>query len=475
MEVNYLEAAAFLRWKGARESATYRLLTEAEHVRCRAEPSGYDESESAVAGSDAAVVPAAAGGRPVGAPDGKVYVSAGSAARRPSPAGRADIMLRDEAPGNVNFRWHSSTPVNWYPPSAAGFFDAHGNVWQWTEDHFAPLPGFEIHYLYDDFSSPCFDGWHSVIMGGSWASTGDLASSFARYHFRRHFFQHSGFRYVLVSAPEPFRGAATAENLWEKGTAVVGALSSSYGSPADRVGPLAAAGDLTAAYSERLASLVACAAASAGVDAPSARVLHLGCGVGAGSFALAHAGFSHVTAVDADEPSVRHARIMKHHGQFEYDRPTEGVLTEPILSVVGATPSQRSAVDFVLGELADAGLEGATGSFDVVVVDGALTRSTRPLAILQRAIAAVRGGGVLVVSSDNDWRADTTPRSSWFGGFKMNGENMMTLGMCAHALRRSFTPLGPVVDAPRVTRHHARQFTVDIMQVSAWQQGSPAV
>ena len=55
------------------------------------------------------------------------------------------------------------------------------------EDHFAPLPEFEIHFLYDDFSTPCFDGWHTGIMGGSWISCGNLASNFARYHFRRHF------------------------------------------------------------------------------------------------------------------------------------------------------------------------------------------------------------------------------------------------------------------------------------------------
>ena len=30
--------------------------------------------------------------------------------------------------------------------------------------------------------------------GGSWVSTGDEASRFARFAFRRHFFQHVGFR-----------------------------------------------------------------------------------------------------------------------------------------------------------------------------------------------------------------------------------------------------------------------------------------
>jgi hypothetical protein len=69
-----------------------------------------------------------------------------------------------------------------------------------VEDHFAPLPEFEIHFLYDDFSTPCFDGWHTGIMGGSWISSGDLASNYARYHFRRHFFQHLGFRWVPAGA-----------------------------------------------------------------------------------------------------------------------------------------------------------------------------------------------------------------------------------------------------------------------------------
>ena len=69
-------------------------------------------------------------------------------------------------------------------------------MWEWTEDHFNALPGSETHYLYDDFSTPCYDGRHNVIMGGSWASSGDVASYFARYMFRRHFYQHCGFRLV---------------------------------------------------------------------------------------------------------------------------------------------------------------------------------------------------------------------------------------------------------------------------------------
>ena len=55
-------------------------------------------------------------------------------------------------------------PVNMYPPSEAGFCDVFGNVWEWVEDHFNGFGEFKAHMLYDDFSSPCFDGRHNMIM-----------------------------------------------------------------------------------------------------------------------------------------------------------------------------------------------------------------------------------------------------------------------------------------------------------------------
>ena len=59
---------------------------------------------------------------------------------------------------------------------------------------FVPLPGFKVHPIYDDFSAPCFDGKHQTLIGGSFISTGDELSRFARFHFRPHFMQHAGFR-----------------------------------------------------------------------------------------------------------------------------------------------------------------------------------------------------------------------------------------------------------------------------------------
>ena len=54
-------------------------------------------------------------------------------------------------------------PVNMFPANTMGFYDVYGNVWEWLEDRFNGLPGFKTHYLYDDFSSPCFDGRHTMM------------------------------------------------------------------------------------------------------------------------------------------------------------------------------------------------------------------------------------------------------------------------------------------------------------------------
>lgn len=94
-----------------------------------------------------------------------------------------------------------------------------GNAWEWTSDYFCALPGFQVHPYYEDFSTPCFDGLHHVIQGGSFISTGNECSVHSRFHFRPHFYQHAGFRIVestdttvpvLTSdtdAPGPYVGA----------------------------------------------------------------------------------------------------------------------------------------------------------------------------------------------------------------------------------------------------------------------------
>ncbi|MDF1881252.1 5-histidylcysteine sulfoxide synthase, partial [Sulfurimonas sp. MAG313] len=148
VDVNYLEAKAFCKWKSQKDEKEYRLLTEAEWHRL------YQR------------------------------------------AGIMDVPEYDDRKANINFRyWASSSPVNKFP--FGDLFDVMGNVWQWTESHMDAYEGFEVHPAYDDFSTPTFDGKHNILKGGSWASTGNELMKHSRYAFRRHFYQHAGFRYVI--------------------------------------------------------------------------------------------------------------------------------------------------------------------------------------------------------------------------------------------------------------------------------------
>lgn len=149
VEVNYLEAKAYCNWKAEQTGEPVRLPTEAEW-----------------------------------------YVL------RNSALGEA------QATGNINLeQYASSCPVT--ANRQGNLYDVTGNVWQWTETAIDGFPGFAVHPWYDDFSTPTFDGKHNLIKGGSWISTGNETLASSRYAFRRHFFQHAGFRMVISnSAPE---------------------------------------------------------------------------------------------------------------------------------------------------------------------------------------------------------------------------------------------------------------------------------
>ena len=79
------------------------------------------------------------------------------------------------------------------------FYDVAGNVWQWSLTPIYPFDGFVTHPIYDDFTTPTFDDRHALIKGGSFISLGNETLRSARYAFRKHFFQHAGFRYVKSS------------------------------------------------------------------------------------------------------------------------------------------------------------------------------------------------------------------------------------------------------------------------------------
>lgn len=160
--VNYHEAKAFCAWRSAEDGRVYRLPTEAEHWLMRALPDA----------------PAA--------DDDPVMRWSGA-------------ELREQGV-NLNLAWSTESQVDLFPATAHGLHDAGGNVWAWCEDVCNPLDDFIVHPYYEDFTVPCFDGQHQMLLGGSFISTGDEASVWARFHFRPHFLQQAGIRLVAGSS-----------------------------------------------------------------------------------------------------------------------------------------------------------------------------------------------------------------------------------------------------------------------------------
>ncbi len=161
VEVNFHEAIAYANWKKEKDQSNkhYRLLTEAEFISIR--KNGPDPILQKKSFRD--------------------YKN-----------------LIEELPFNYNFLWSTPEKVN---------EKLYGNTWHWLMDQFNPLEDFKVNALYDDFSTPCFDGKHQMILGGSFISCGDEASFFSRFHFRPHFYQHSGFRIAYTNDGSVDNGA----------------------------------------------------------------------------------------------------------------------------------------------------------------------------------------------------------------------------------------------------------------------------
>jgi 5-histidylcysteine sulfoxide synthase len=349
VDVNVHEAKAYCAWKTLqdRPQQPYRLITEVEHNVLR----------------DAATQDKSLG-----------------PARDPVMAGSGkEIVARKGAQYNSNLAWGSQCPVDALAPSSTGFYDVFGNAWHWTEDDFNMLDGFEVSPLYVDFSTPCFDGLHNLIMGGSFISTGDEASMFSRFHFRPHFHQHASFRMCSganagVQLPKLGTNglSSAAPNLSvDMEQSVDEQMLVHYGVRQDLMpwehGPTSAL-----SFNARIAKLVVEWAGKHGIALK--RVLDLGCTVGGCALELART-VPEVVGVDFPH-YVAAAEEMKRDGQRHFRMKEEGfVYTEVLASVDSKIDRMRvnfKPVDPCTISAAD------SGSFNVVVMSNILERLPAP-------------------------------------------------------------------------------------------------
>jgi len=403
VEVNALEAEAFCRWKSQKEGKNIVLPTEDEYTRLRdfSKVSNYLE-----------------------------WMEAG------------------KTEGNIALeKYASPCPVNSF--KQGDFYDVVGNVWQWSRTPIYPFDGFKVHPIYDDFTVPTFDGKHNIINGGSWISCGNLATQKSRYGFRKHFYQHAGFRYIESTYEENIMSNPyTTDNIisqychfsWGENSLGV----KNYPSECAR---------LALEYMK---------------DKPKRKAFDIGCAIGRSSFELAR-GFEEVIGVDFSARFIQEAQKMKDDATLRYVMPSEGEL-ETFHEVKLSDFDLKNEASKVTFWQADAcNLKPIFKEFDLIFAGNLIDRLYDPKKFLDTLAGRLNDKGLLILTSPYTWQEESTAKEKWIGGYKRDGENVTTLQGLEEILGKDFTLIDRE-DVPFVIQETARKHQHTIAEMTVWEK-----
>lgn len=476
-QVTYYESKAYCRWKTVQDKSPrpYRVLTEAEHHVIRHRDHNLEAARKDVAAD-------------------KVMVTSGRA------------FAKGDTGANLNLSYSSQNPVDYFAPSHTGHRDTTGNAWEWTEDHFNPLKGFEVHHVYDDFSTPCFDGKHSMIVGGSFASTGDEASVFARFHFRPHFLQHSGFRLVTSDHKAPsthiyagnFEGQVAArdaaleegggdnggsdeapapENVYETEDSVHMYLGLHFPCSGEKENvPPFLPHDNAPTHGLRFPQRVAQLLKSLKPEYTNNRALDIGCAVGGSSFELAKT-FDRVDAFDFSRAFVDTAQKMQDGDTIRFKVPVEAELYEEVLASheLGVDERVRSKIHFFTGDacqMDEMKTHGLLQTYDGAVMSNLLCRLPDPMACLNALPAVINAGGVIVMVTPFSWLTEFTPRGKWLGGFEdpVTKDPIFSKDVLKDVMEANGFKKIHEEQMPLIIREHQRKYQYIISEATGWRK-----
>lgn len=398
-EVNYLEAKAFCNWKSAKQGETYRLPTEAEWYRL----------------AEHCSIP--------------------------------DVTDWDVAPGNINLEHFASPcPVDMF--RNAEFYDVIGNVWQWTETPMTGYPGFKVHPFYDDFTTPTFDGKHNLIKGGSWISTGNEATRHARYAFRRHFYQHAGFRIVKSEAE-----LIIENDEYETGTDIAVSCDSNWG---DQFG-------VESNFAKQLAAIVVELCAYKDID----RVLDLNADTGRLAFELA-THFHNITAIDSSARFIRMPIQLQEKGFMRYISKDEGELVfyRDLVLADTALAEGKDKILFVQDNANN--LKPIYSGYDLIVAPHVLEEMLQPTLFLENIHSRLNAGGILVIASSYDWDKNNIAMEYRPGGFKKDGEPVTSSEGIEALLSPHFIKLHEPMNVEQRIALSSRHFECRMTEVTFW-------
>nr|WP_245625971.1 putative 4-mercaptohistidine N1-methyltransferase [Marinifilum fragile] len=312
------------------------------------------------------------------------------------------------------------------------------------------LDGFEVHPFYDDFSTPTFDAKHNLIKGGSWISTGNLAIRDSRYAFRRHFFQHAGFRYI-----ESEEEVEIKSDYYETDELVSQYCEFQYGQKYFGVEN----------YALSCIGLIK----SHIKDVKRSNALDLGCATGRMTFELAKY-FDHVTGLDFSARFIRIGTQLKESGKLNYIRQEEGQLNsyqEFKLSDFGLD-QYRDKVEFYQADACN--LKTLYTGCDLVFAGNLLDRLYDPKKFLKEIANRINKDGLLVLTSPYTWLEEFTEVENWIGGFRKDGEPYSTLQGLKDLLSDQFDMMEEPQDVPFVIRETSRKFQHTVAEMTVWRK-----
>jgi len=398
VEVNYLEAKAFCNWKSEQNNKIYRLPTEEEWYVLAARYLTKDQPEWGI------------------------------------------------APGNINLEYFASPcPVDKF--QQGDFYDLQGNVWQWTETPITGYPGFKVHPMYDDFSTPTFDGKHNLIKGGSWISTGNEATFHARYAFRRHFYQHAGFRIVQSDLP-----LEITPDVYETDPEVALSCENQWGNS----NPSNFHVDLSRLIKAQLAN-----------ELGRMKVLDLNADTGRLAFELAP-DVKELMALDFSARFIRMPVLLTERGFMRYIVKDDNELLF-YRDVELTEPGLGTGIDRIKFMQDNANnLKPIYSGYDLIILPNVLEEIECPKKMLLEIHQRLNPGGWLVIASDYDWEANEIAANCRPGGFKADGEPVTSAQGIANLLSKCFLKIGNGHEIIRYERFNSRKMLIRNCEVTFW-------
>ncbi len=399
VDVNALEAEAFCRFKSKKDGVTYQLPSEGEY---RA-----------------------------------IY----------NKAGLQDIPAFHESRANLNFyHYASSCPVDEF--SFNGIYDVVGNVWQWSRTPIRGFDGFRVHEAYDDFSTPTFDDKHALILGSSWASSGNLIMKYSRYAFRKHFYQHAGFRYVVSNQEQEKE-----TEIYESDELVSQYCEFQYGDTHFGVENFA----------------IATAKVASKFTINKKKALDLGCATGRATYELAK-NFDIVEGLDFSVRFVQVGAKLKSDGYVAFSSKEEGELlvNKKVTIEDLGYESLKEKVSFWQGDACN--LKSNFNSYDLVMATNLIDRLYNPRLFLDTIHERLNPDGILVITSPYTWQESSTKKEFWLGGYRdENGVEIKTIDSLKNILSDKFE-LVHLQDLEFVIKETARKYQHTISEVSVWRK-----